>query len=364
VLGNALAARLLLSARKLGIPIHLGTPASELLVENQQVKGVLAGSRRIRARRGVVIATGGFPGNPELRARHMPHADQHWTVAPSENIGDGIALAEGVGAQMAKHNAHNGFWTPVSLVERKDGSTSVFPHLITERAKPGVIAVDAHGKRFVDEACSYHDFVNAMHAGSVIPAFLIFDRRALQRYGVGHARPWPFPKRQLIRSGYLVKAGTLAGLAETLGLPKDTFEKSVARYNSYARKGEDPDFGKGSSAYGRYLGDPDQKPNPCLAPIENAPFYAVRVFPGSIGTSRGLVTNASAEVLGRNGQPIEGLYACGNDMNSIMGGHYPGPGITLGPALTFGYIAAMHMAHGRQDTKEELADALCNTHPG
>jgi succinate dehydrogenase/fumarate reductase flavoprotein subunit len=138
----------------------------------------------------------------------------------------------------------------------------------------------------------------------------------------------------------------------------------VARYNSYARKGEDPDFGKGSSAYGRYLGDPDQKPNPCLAPIENAPYYAVRVFPGSIGTSRGLVTNASAEVLGRNGQPIEGLYACGNDMNSIMGGHYPGPGITLGPALTFGYIAAMHMAHGRRDTKEEPADALCNTYPG
>lgn len=364
VLGNALAARLLLSASNLGIPIHLSTPARELVLDNHQVTGVMAGARRVRARRGVVIATGGFPGNPELRARHLPHADRHWTVAPADNVGEGIALAEKAGARVASHNAHNGFWTPVSLHQRKDGRTAVFPHLITERAKPGLIAVDAGGKRFVDESCSYHDFVNAMHARSVIPAFLIFDRRALQRYGVGHARPWPFPKGELIRSGYLVKASSLAELAQALRIEPAALERTVERYNGYARRGEDPDFGKGSSAYGRYLGDPDQKPNPCLAPIENAPFYAVRLYPGSIGTSRGLITNESAVVLDRDGRPIEGLYACGNDMNSIMGGHYPGPGITLGPALTFGYIAAMHMAHRRRPTEEEVADAVCNAHPG
>src|SRR6185295_10057483 len=176
-------------------------------------------------------------------------------------------------------------------------------------------------------------------------AWLVCDHRFIRRYGLGHVKPAPMPTRKSLRSGYLKRGRTLRELAEACGIDAAAFEATMAAYNAAAREGRDPEFGRGTTAYNRINGDPKQTPNPCVAPIERGPFYAVKVVPGSLGTFAGLLTDASARVLDRDGHPIPGLYACGNDMNSIMGGRYPSGGITLGPAMTFGYIAA-HDAAG------------------
>ena len=217
-----------------------------------------------------------------------------------------------------------------------------------DRYKPGVIAVNGRGQRFVNEADSYHAFGEAMQAGgsenSNVPAFLICDSRFMRKYGLGLVRPGASGLRRLLDEGYLAGGKTIRQLAQHVEINASNLDATVKRYNEFAARGEDPDFGKGSNAYNRYLGDPDHKPNPCLAPIEIGPFYGVKVFPGDLGTSCGVETNANAQVLRADATVIEGLYACGNDMNSIMIGRYPGPGATLGPGLTFGYAAAMHMA--------------------
>ncbi len=179
-----------------------------------------------------------------------------------------------------------------------------------------------------------------------IPAYLICDHRFLRKYGLGLVRPALRPLGRFLRSGYLVRAATIGELASRLGMDAGRLTKTIARMNEYALTGVDAEFGKGGDAYNQYLGDPKHKPNPCLGPIERAPFYAVRVYPGDIGTAAGLKTDARARVLGAGGEPIGGLYACGNDMNSVMAGAYPGAGITLGPALTFGYIVGRELARG------------------
>jgi succinate dehydrogenase/fumarate reductase flavoprotein subunit len=199
------------------------------------------------------------------------------------------------------------------------------------------------------EADSYHDFVHAMHAGEskkvpTIPAHLICDSRALRRYGLGLARPWPFSKSALIGDGYLIAGSTPGELAGKLGIDSESLCTTMSEFNANARRGEDPNFGKGSTDYNRYMGDTTHRPNPCLAPLEIAPFYAVKVYPGNLGTSRGLSIDRYAPVLEQYGSPIQGLYAVGNDADSVFAGAYPGPGASLGPALTFGYVAGMHMA--------------------
>ncbi|MCX8100142.1 MAG: FAD-dependent oxidoreductase [Geminicoccaceae bacterium] len=353
--GNALAGRLFKSALDLGIPIWTEAPASELVVEEGRVAGALIrrrdGTVQVRARRGVVLATGGFPQDRVRRARLFPHAPsgaEHWSPAPPGNTGDGIRLATAVGAAVVEDLPAAAAWVPVSLVPHEDGTEGVFPHFV-DRAKPGVIAVTDRGTRFCNEADSYHDFCKAMlEACRGLPgephAWLLADHRTIRRYGLGWAKPFPVPLRPALRNFYLRRGRTLAELARACGIDGSALERTVAAYNEAARRGEDPAFGRGRTAYNRYLGDPEVRPNPCVGPIEVPPFYAVRLVMGDLGTFAGLRCDGRARVLDREGRPIPGLWACGNDMASIMGGNYPGGGITLGPAMTFGYVAARDAA--------------------
>jgi len=228
-----------------------------------------------------------------------------------------------------------------------DGKIGRFPHII-ERNKPGIIGVLADGRRFCNESNGYHDYVTAMLGavppGHEVASWLVCTRAFQRRYGLGIARPAPLPVGPYIRSGYIKTGRTVAELAEVCGIDPAGLERTLAEYNRHARQGEDPAFGRGSTPYNRYQGDASNKPNPCVAPIERGPFYAVKVVPGSFGTFAGLKTDASARVLDAGDAPIPGLYAAGTDMASVMGGHYPAGGINLGPAMTFGYIAGCHAA--------------------
>lgn len=355
--GNALAARLAKSCFDLGVPIWTSAPARELIRHGDgPVRGAVVereGRRvTVEARHGVVLAAGGFPQDVARRRALFPHAPtgaEHWSPAPPGNTGDGLRLAEAVGAAVEDRYPNAAAWCPVSLVPRRDGTTGVFPHFI-DRAKPGVIGVTRQGRRFVNEANSYHDYVQAMVAACAgeaeVASWLICDHPTIRRYGLGFAKPFPFPVGHYVRTGYLTCGATLRELATKAGIDPDGLEATVAAYNGPARRGEDPEFGRGSTAYNRYLGDPLITPNPCVAPVETGPFYALKLVPGDLGTFAGLRANENAQVLDREGRPIPGLYAAGNDLASIMGGNYPGGGITLGPAMTFGFVAACHIAAG------------------
>lgn len=353
--GNALAGRLFRSARDMGVRVWLDSPVKRLLQgESGRITGALVqtprGLRRVMARRGVVLACGGFPQDLARRQalyRHPAADTEHRSAASPGNTGDGIRLGEAVGGRAVEDYPNAAAWAPTSLVPRDDGSKGPFPHFV-DRGKPGVIAVLRSGRRFVNEANSYHDFVQAMIAASPpdepAEAFLVTDHRTIRRYGLGHVKPAPLPLGPSIRSGYVIRGETLRELAGKAGIAADALEQTVAAWNADVARGEDRAFGKGSTAYNRFHGDPEIKPNPCLAPIANGPFYALQVIPGDIGTFAGLRTDEHACVLDEAGAPIPGLYAAGNDMASIMGGNYPGGGITLGPAMTFGYIAGLHAA--------------------
>ncbi|RKP56563.1 FAD-dependent oxidoreductase [Pararobbsia silviterrae] len=354
LLGNALAARLFKSAIDAGITLMSRTSAHQLIHADDRIVGIVVvrdgKHTAIRARHAVVLASGGFAASPAWRARHVPHAEQHSSLSPEGNTGDGMTLALDVGAQLARGNASNAFWSPVSRMKLDDGSARVFPHLVTDRQKPGVIAVNAKGRRFTNESASYHAFVNAMHDTQTLPAYLICDSACLRQYGLGLVRPavqgfgWATSYRRYLRSGYLIRGNTIADLAKQLGIDAHALEQTVSKANLSARTGRDAEFGRGTQAYSQYLGDPAHGPNPCLGPISTGPFYAVVLYPGDIGSALGLQTNANAQVLDDAGEPITGLYACGNDMNSVMAGNYPAAGITLGPALTFGYIVGREIA--------------------
>ena len=347
-LGNALVARLLHSLRQRDVEIRLGAGASGLVVEDGTAVGVIVAGNTLPARRGIVLATGGFSHDPALRARLLPAKAGMVSAAAPDNTGDGIRIGLAAGAVLGEGTAGNAFWTPVSCFRRPDGSDAVFPHILTDRGKPGMIAVNQAGERFTNEAVSYHAFVQAMfradNASPSIPAWLICDRKALWTYGLGSVKPFTLSLRQPIESGYLARAGSIPGLAARIGIDGEQLVRTVACFNEGAAVGLDRAFGRGSDAYQRHVGDGDHKPNPCVAPIVAPPFYAVTLRPGDLGTSAGLVTDAAARVFGDDGAPIRHLYACGNDMNSLMRGAYPGPGITLGPALTFGYLAARAIA--------------------
>lgn len=351
LMGNALAAMLLKSAVDAGVDLRRGTPVAALeRSASGRVVGVRLGGpqpRTVAARRAVVLATGGFPQSAARRAEMLPHAAVHRSMAPAGNTGDGLALALSAGGVLETENVGPALWAPVSVL-KENGRETVFPHLIMDRQKPGLVAVNSAGRRFVNEATSYHEFVAAMHRAHAevpcIPAFLVVDRRFLRRYGLGAVRPAPYPIGRYLKAGYLIEAPTIAALAARIGVPADALAETVAQMNAAAAAGDDPVFNRGRSAYDRYLGDPAHGPNPCLGPIATPPFYAVAVWPGDIGTAAGLKVDTAARVLGADGRPIDGLYACGNDMNSLMAGTYPAAGITLGPALTFGYIAGRAIA--------------------
>jgi succinate dehydrogenase/fumarate reductase flavoprotein subunit len=349
-LGNALAARLLHSLQQRQVELRCNSGSTNLVLEGGTAVGVDVGGHTLRARRGIVLATGGFSHDPALRARLLPTMAGMISAASPDSTGDGIRCGLAACGQLGEGSAGNAFWTPVSCFRRRDGSDGIFPHIMTDRSKPGMIAVNQCGMRFANEAVSYHAFVQAMfkadNASPTIPCFLVCDSKALWVYGLGAVKPFALSLRRPIASGYLVQAHTIAALATQLGIEAAQLERTIASYNEAAVHGLDPAFGRGGDAYQRHVGDSDHAPNPCVAPIVTPPFYAVALRPGDLGTSAGLVTDAVARVLGGDGVPIRHLYACGNDMNSLMRGAHPGPGITLGPALTFGYLAARHIAEG------------------
>ncbi|MDX1374661.1 MAG: FAD-dependent oxidoreductase [Burkholderiales bacterium] len=352
--GNALVARLAKSLFERDVPLWLSSPVTKLLVEDGAVRGALvqraSGALEVRTRRGVVLASGGFPRNAELRARHYRHVaagKRHVPLAPPGNTGDGARLAREAGGMFQAEANQPAAWTPVSLVPQADGGVQPFPHFI-DRCKPGYIVVDRRGRRFANEADSYHDFVprmiEACSEDADVEAYLVTDHRAIRRYGIGVVAPSPMPLEPHVRSGYLVRAASPEALARALGVDPQGFVRTLDAYNAHAARGEDPAFGKGSNAYHRFGGDPTHGPNPNLAPIVSPPFYAVRLVPSDLGTFLGIATDAAARVLDVNERPIPGLYMAGNDMASVMGGSYPGAGITIGPAMTFGYIAGRRLA--------------------
>ena len=353
VLGNALAARLLKSARDLGVELRLNSSVTALVMRGGRVAGVRARQQgrsfELLGRLGVVLAAGGISHHAELRRNYVPReAGEVSATFRAAGATSGAHLATGVGATLSSTSnrleSALAFWVPVSKFRRKDGTVAMFPHTVTDRAKPGLIAVNSEGCRFVNEAVSYHEFVRAQlrDPGRNVPAWLVCDSRFLWKYGLGKIRPFSFSTAPEELSGYLKRAASPAELAIAMGVPPAGFVKTLRTYNESASHGLDPEFGRGANIYQRHLGDADQQPNPCIAPIEKGPFYAIAVHPADLGMAAGVMTDEHARVMGGDGQAIPGLYACGNDMHSVMNGSYPGPGITLGPALVFGFIAAAH----------------------
>ena len=353
--GNALAARLAKSALDLGIPIMTSSPVRRLRTEGERVTGVVAatadGERTLTARRGVVLACGGFPHDIKRITQAYPHLQrghEHVSPTPEGNTGDGVSMAESVGGFVDIHFSQPAAWMPVTKVPYGNGEVGVFPHLL-DRYKPGVIGVLSNGHRFTNESNSYHDVGAAMiKACEQLPEtamWLVCDRSALSKYGLGFVKPAPMPIGRFIRNGYLFEGKTVGDLARAAGIDADGLEQTVREYNRDAVNGEDPAFGRGTTSFNRYLADPDQKPNPCVAPIDKGPFYAIKVFMGDLGTFDGLTTSVEGEVLRRDGTTVAGLYAVGNDRASVMGGNYPGAGITHGPNMAFGYVTAKHIVN-------------------
>ena len=349
--GTALIGRLLRSALDVGVDIRVRTAATDLLTDSDgRVTGVrVAGpddAYTVTARHGVVLATGGFSHDRDRRREVFPRTPtgaEHWTLPPAgTTTGDGLRLAEAVGGRLDRSPASPVAYCPVSLVRYRNGRTGIFPHIL-DRGKPGVIGVLANGRRFVNEANGYHDYTQAMVGavpdGQEVCSWLIADTRYVRHYPLGMAKPFPVPRLNHLASGYLKRGRTLAELAAKCGIDPRGLEMTVTAFNEHARHGVDVEFRRGATAFNCGSGDPDNPwPNPSLAPIEVAPFYAVKLVPGSFGTFAGLVTDACSRVLRRDDTPIAGLYAVGVDQSSVMGGHYPSGGINIGPAMTFGYL--------------------------
>lgn len=346
--GNALVGRLLATLRERGVTVLTEARVQTLLAEDGAVRGVefeQAGTRhRVLARRGVVLATGGCSASADRRARHYPHVrggGAHHALPPEGNDGDAFALAEPLGVAEPAIPMRPAAWVPVSLVPGGPGGPAPFPHF-SDKGRPGMLAVGPDGRRFVNESLSYHEFGSAMIERGFDRAWLLADHRTLRRYGMGAVRPFPSPIGTHLRSGYLQRGATWLELGRLLGLSGERLQATVDRFNEHAMRGLDPDFRRGESVFERRYGDAAHGPNPALGPLTQPPFYAIQVMPGDIGTFIGLPTDGAARVLDASGRPVAGLYAAGNAALSLFGGHYPSAGITLGPALTFGWLAARH----------------------
>ncbi len=352
-LGGALTGRLRKAVQDQGVPIWLSSPVREIIFEDGFTSGEKRsaigvevekdGKRiRIRATKGVVLAAGGFPHNQAMREKYQKHpVSTDWTLGSPDNTGDLIQMGIDAGAAI---DLMDDTWGMPTLVAPGDPP---FPMLV-DRSYPGSLMVNVKGRRFVNESTSYVDVIHTMYEedaeGTIgIPCFMILDQRFRNRYFLGPFFPGLTPRRHL-KNGYICKADTIEELAEQAGVDPEGLTNTVQKFNEFARKGKDLDFGRGDSDYDRYYGDPSVGPNPGLAPIEKPPFYSVPVHPGDLGTKGGLVTNEKAQVLRENGEVIQGLYAAGNSAASVMGNTYPGAGATIGPAMTFGYIAAKHAA--------------------
>ena len=345
-LGQALAAGLRAGLMATDVPVWLGTPMTGLHLEDGRVTGVRVirdgRATLVRAARGVVLAAGGFERNEQMRARYQrPPIGVDWTTGAVGNTGDAIAAGEAAGGALDLMD--DAWWGPA--IPLPGGPF----FCLAERSLPGCILINGAGQRFVNESAPYVDAVHAMYDGHSpavphIPAWLIADQRYRDRYvfaGLPPRRPLP---RRWYQSGVVHRAPGLSELAGQIGVDAEAMAKTVARFNEFAEAGRDEDFGRGDSAYDRYYGDPRRRPNPCLAPLHRPPFYAVKIVPGDLGTKGGLRTDERARVLRDDGTAIAGLYAAGNASAAVMGHSYAGAGATIGPAMTFGYIAALDLA--------------------
>jgi 3-oxosteroid 1-dehydrogenase len=345
-MGNAIAIGLRKGLQDAGVPVVYDTPLTDLVVEDGRVVGVTVehdgALRTIRARHGVILGSGGFEKNQELREQYLPHpTTTEWSTGAAWNTGGGHLA--GIAAGAATDLMDDAWWGPTIPLPR--GAW----FCLAERNLPGSIIVNSAGHRFMNEALPYVEATHAIYEGeatgiSHVPAWMIIDQRYRNRYlfaGLGPRQPFP---GHWYKSGVVVKAGNLAALADKIGLPADALTATVERFNGFARSGVDEDFHRGESAYDKYYSDPRVTPNCSLHTIDQAPFYAVKIVPGDLGTKGGLVTDERARVLGADGVPIPGLYAAGNVSAAVMGHTYPGPGGTIGPALVFGYLAAEDIA--------------------
>jgi 3-oxosteroid 1-dehydrogenase len=349
-MGNALIGMLRRSLMDRDVPLWLNTAARELVVEKGRVVGVVAEKQGrticIRATKGVILAAGGFEGNQQMREQYLPEPTRaEWSCANPNNTGDAIQM--GLALDSALDLMEQAWWGPVTVVPGEPNARM----LVIEKALPGGVMVNKNGERFVNEAAPYIDVVNTMYEKNTpeapcIPAYLVFDAEYRKKYPCGpilqasQQPDWALPKA--FRRSYLKKSDTVEGLAAQLDIDPVGLTKTVEKMNAYARTGKDLDFQRGETVFDRYYGDENVEPNPCLGPIATPPFYGIEAYPGELGTKGGLQTDASARVLRESGAPIPGLYAIGNCSASVMGNSYPGAGATLGPATTFGYIAARH----------------------
>lgn len=351
VMGNALVGRLYYSLLKHQVPVWFESPLQQLLFSDGRVMGAEIQQQgktvRILAEKGVVLATGGVGHHSALRQRYFP-AGTPDSFAPATHQGEGLNAAQAVGAALANTDTP-ALWFPTSFHTRRDGSRAMWPHIILDRAKPGLLAVLPDGKRFVNESDSYHDFscaqIASSQSSSVQTAYLIADDAFVRRYGLGFIMPGGKKLQHYLNQDYLVRADSIAQLAQRLNINADTLNETVARYNHLAAAGEDSDFGRGTSAMNRFNGDAAVTPNPCLRPLSaQGPYYALAVRPADLAASMGLDCNRFGQVLDSHGQPINGLFACGNDMASVFKGTYPGPGTTIGPGMVFGWRIAKFAA--------------------
>jgi len=346
VMGQALAAGLRAGLQAKDVPVWLDTPLLDLATDGDRVTGVVV--RRngeettVPARLGVILASGGFERNEEMRVKYQrAPIGTEWTVGAEANTGDGITAGMKLGA--AVDLMDDAWWGPTIPL------TGGPWFALAERSRPGCLLVDTRGERFVNESAPYVEAVHAMYGegdgpGAHIPTWLVFDQRYRDRYmftGLGPRQKLP---GRWFKAGVVVKAGTLEKLADRIEVPADALTSTVQRFNGFARAGVDEDFHRGESVYDHYYGDPRNRPNPSLGPLDKAPFYAVKIVPGDLGTKGGLRTDADARVLREDGSVIEGLYAAGNASSAVMGRTYAGPGATIGPAMVFGYVAAAHLA--------------------
>ncbi|MHC5305739.1 FAD-binding protein [Bartonella sp. LJL80] len=364
LMGNALVGRLLYSLKRQNVAIAFDTALKSFIIENGRVVGAVvdspSGCYKVFASQGVVLATGGIAWNKELREKLYPEGTRDYCLAPQTNRGEGVSQAIAIGAKLDDGGDSPALWMPCSSYRKADGGIAVWPHIILDRAKPGLLAINKSGQRFVNESDSYHDFcMGAIEADKIvpsIPAFLVADEAFIHKYGLGLVLPGGVGLQKLLKAGYVISAPILSALAEKIDVDAANLQQTVESYNRYAASGDDAAFGRGTSTMNRFNGDADVGPNPCLRKIGSGPFYTVAVRPSDLASAAGLQCDEFGRVVDQKGGVIGGLFACGNDAASIFRGTYPGPGTTIGPAIVFGWRIAKFAAGKIHDTNDNAKE--------
>lgn len=347
--GNAIVGALIKSLQNATNQVTLwnSSPALSPIVHDGKVQGltILRNGRHtsVGARKGVVLAAGGFSRSREFATHFLPTSE--WSASAETNTGDGLRIGLTSGGALARPLEDAAIWSFISQYRVKDRVYN-FPHLGLDRTKPGCLIVDSDGNRFANESEAYQPFGQHFNKHKVLKAYFVCDHRFIRRYGVGVILPWPYPFAHYVRRGYVVRGRNIRELATRIDIDPVALSKTVDKFNGYAREGRDHDFHRGEGSFDVAFGDPRNRPNQSLRPCERAPFYAVPMFAGNIGTVYGFETNEDSQILSSSGTVVPGLYAVGSDQNTVMRGTYPGAGSTIGPGMTFGYRAGVHLARG------------------